>query len=140
LGIAVESSIILKIPIRARIPARKYEITKLIFASSGGTVHVFQNAAVVADSDGDGVVDGEDNCRLTANTDQRDTNGDGYGNMCDCDLDNDDVVGMTDFGIFRREWNTSGTGIDSDFNGDEVVNYFDYSIFGMRYRSVAPFE
>ena len=118
----------------------RFQPVYLITASSGGTVHVFQDAAVVADSDGDGIVDGEDNCRLTPNADQRDTNGDGYGNICDCDLDNDDVVGMSDFNIFKTEWNTSGAGIDSDFDGDEMVDALDFDTFKSRWGSVAPFE
>ena len=94
----------------------------------------------VFDTDGDGVFDGEDNCRLTANADQRDTDGDGYGNICDCDLDNDDMVNMEDFLIFKTAWGTTGTGIDSDFNGDEIVNMSDFNIFKSYYNSFAPFE
>jgi len=35
------------------------------------------------DADGDGVPNGSDNCPLTANPDQRDTDGDGLGDACD---------------------------------------------------------
>jgi hypothetical protein len=35
------------------------------------------------DTDGDGIGDGIDNCRLTPNTDQTDTDGDGIGDACD---------------------------------------------------------
>ncbi len=41
------------------------------------------------DSDGDGVPDEIDNCRLTYNPDQADTDGDGVGDACDCDADGD---------------------------------------------------
>lgn len=37
------------------------------------------------DSDGDGVIDIDDNCLLTPNPDQADYNGDGFGDLCDCD-------------------------------------------------------
>src|SRR5262249_43774017 len=37
------------------------------------------------DTDGDGVVDCLDNCRLVANPDQRDSDGDGTGDACDLD-------------------------------------------------------
>lgn len=37
----------------------------------------------VNDEDGDGVVDGTDNCLTTPNGDQRDTDGDGLGDACD---------------------------------------------------------
>ena len=48
--------------------------------------------AAVADRDGDGVPDAKDNCRDLPNANQRDTDGDGYGNLCDADFDNDGVV------------------------------------------------
>ena len=48
--------------------------------------------AAADDRDGDGVPDAEDNCRDLPNADQRDTDGDGYGNRCDPDFDNDGVV------------------------------------------------
>ena len=106
----------------------------------GDVVKCSYDYPVPVDTDGDGVIDGEDNCRLTPNADQRDTNDDGYGNICDCDLNNDGSVNMGDFAIFRTEWNTAGPGIDSDFDGDEMVDALDYNIFRTRYGSVAPFE
>lgn len=50
------------------------------------------------DTDGDGVLDGVDNCTLVPNADQRDTNSDGYGNLCDGDVDGDGVV-TTSWGV-----------------------------------------
>jgi hypothetical protein len=44
------------------------------------------------DSDGDGIPDDEDNCLAHANPAQRDSDGDGYGNRCDPDVDNDGIV------------------------------------------------
>ena len=44
------------------------------------------------DVDGDGIRDKEDNCLDTANPDQRDSNGDGIGNRCDPDVNNDGRV------------------------------------------------
>ena len=41
------------------------------------------------DIDGDGVADDEDNCVDVANGDQSDSNGDGFGNRCDADVNND---------------------------------------------------
>ncbi len=41
------------------------------------------NCGPVADSDGDGVGDDEDNCPETANPDQEDADGDGLGDACD---------------------------------------------------------
>lgn len=44
------------------------------------------------DLDGDGVPDARDNCRHLPNRDQRDADGDGFGNFCDADFDNDGRV------------------------------------------------
>ena len=49
-------------------------------------------ALLSSDSDGDGVPNTSDNCQLLPNANQRDTDADGYGNLCDADLDNDGVV------------------------------------------------
>jgi uncharacterized protein (TIGR03790 family) len=51
-----------------------------------------------ADRDGDGVANASDNCLDLANANQRDTDADGYGNLCDADLDNDDVI-TTSWGV-----------------------------------------
>jgi hypothetical protein len=44
------------------------------------------------DADGDGVADARDNCLHLPNADQRDTDGDGFGNLCDADFDGDGRV------------------------------------------------
>lgn len=43
----------------------------------------------IADSDGDTILDGVDNCRLVENTNQRDTDNDGAGDLCEDDTDGD---------------------------------------------------
>jgi len=78
------------------------------------------------DTDADTVPDALDNCVLKANTDQRDTDGDDYGNVCDPDLNNDGLVTVTDFLILRGRLN--GTDADADFNGDGVVTVTDFLI------------
>src|SRR5262249_21699034 len=50
-----------------------------------------------ADRDGDGVPDAEDDCVDTPNPSQLDSDGDGFGNACDADYDNDGVVGAADW-------------------------------------------
>jgi len=43
----------------------------------------------LGDIDGDRVLDDEDNCQETFNPDQSDIDGDGYGDVCDLDIDGD---------------------------------------------------
>ena len=85
------------------------------------------------DSDGDGVTDDADNCILTANTDQRDTDGDGIGNICDADIaprpSNDCLVDGKDIRLFRA---TLGSAVgdnnyleEADFNGDGIIDRLD---------------
>ena len=83
------------------------------------------NTAYGADGDGDTIDDSVDNCLLVANTPQRDTNGDGYGNLCDGDLTGNGVVDYDD--VNRTYWyfGTEGDGSynpDADIDGDGVVN------------------
>ncbi|NNF17147.1 MAG: hypothetical protein HKN70_10395 [Gammaproteobacteria bacterium] len=80
------------------------------------------------DSDGDGVADDLDNCVLVANPDQRDTHGDGYGNLCDPDLNNDGIVNFLDLSEFSNSFLAVGPDLDADFNGDELVNFGDLPI------------
>ena len=83
--------------------------------------------------DGDGVGDACDNCTLVANADQRDTNGDGFGNICDADLNGDLVANLSDFSLFRSAFGTPDP--DADLNGDGVVNLSDFSIFRASFGS-----
>ena len=68
------------------------------------------------DSDGDGILDGTDNCPLTANTDQTDTDGDGQGDACDGDDDGDGILDGTDNCPLTA--NTDQTDTDGDGQGD----------------------
>jgi hypothetical protein len=55
-----------------------------------------------ANSDSDEFGDVCDNCTLVANADQRDTDGDDYGNICDADLNNSGgTVNLSDYSLFR---------------------------------------
>jgi len=84
------------------------------------------------DTDGDGVADDQDNCTDVVNADQRDTNGDGFGNACDADLNNDNVINTTDLGLLRTVFFDVGD-LDADFNGDGVVNTADLGIMKLRF-------
>ena len=84
-----------------------------------------------ADTDGDGVSDALDNCVLEANPDQRDTDGDLIGNICDADFNNDCIVNVVDLGIMRSVFFTSDA--DVDLNGDGVVNVVDLGILRAKF-------
>lgn len=51
---------------------------------------------ILADTDGDTVSDGCDNCDFASNLDQRDTDADGDGDACDLDDDDDGVSDLSD--------------------------------------------
>ena len=57
-------------------------------------------AGMAPDDDADGVPNPDDNCRVDANPDQDDTDGDDCGNLCDADYDNNGTVAIGDFGAF----------------------------------------
>ena len=78
------------------------------------------------DGDGDGVIDGVDNCLARANADQFDTDEDGYGNACDADINNDCIVNASDLAALRLLFFTTSPNVD--FNGDGVVNSSDLAI------------
>ena len=98
------------------------------------------------DDDNDGLFNGIDNCIGVANgpaipdagsNSQLDSNGDGYGNSCDADLNNDGVVNGLDVGPFVVEFGTAGP--DADLNGDGVVNGLDTGLFiGMFGQAPGP--
>ncbi len=75
------------------------------------------------DTDADGVCDSVDNCPLVANTDQLDTDGDGMGNACDPDDDND---GLSD--TFELSIGTDPLKADTD--GDGISDYNEVNFDG----------
>lgn len=78
------------------------------------------------DSDGDGLNNEVDNCTRIANADQRDTNNDGYGNLCDADLNNDGIVNGPDQTRMRAALGTHNP--DADLDGNGVVDRRDLAI------------
>lgn len=76
--------------------------------------------------DGDTIDDSIDNCTQVANEDQRDTDGDGYGNYCDPDLDNNNIVNTDDYNLLKLEFYSNDA--NADFDGDMQVNFVDLGI------------
>ena len=133
---------------------------------SGGVdldaVAVLNSSAL--DTDEDHITDYWDNCSETENQKQYDTDEDGYGNMCDCDIDGeeggDGAVSMADYFVFMQAFGSNGPiripgepgqpdeyidpsenwNADADFDGDNYVTMADYFIFTERFGSSAPFN
>ncbi len=91
---------------------------------------VLSSVAHAADTDGDGVLDALDNCTLVANPSQYDADGDGYGNICDADLNQSGRVTSTDYLILRNALNTTNPVCDLDSSGSVTVA--DYTILRKR--------
>lgn len=96
------------------------------------------------DEDGDGVANAVDNCYEVANPSQLDADGDGCGNLCDADFDQDGVEGGSDFNTFRLCFGQSvpGTGptddptcAESDLDGDGIVGGPDFNRFRLAFGS-----
>ncbi len=92
------------------------------------------NAQGVADFDFDGVGDTLDNCIEIANADQRDSNGDGYGNVCDGDLDNDGDVDGADLDDMKAAF--FGTDADADMDGNGGVDFLDLGRMAAQYGGI----
>jgi len=84
------------------------------------------SAFAATDTDGDGVADVSDNCILTSNPLQRDTDSDGFGNFCDPDFDNNMIVNAADLAYMKTMFFNNDP--DADLNGDGVVNAADLAI------------
>ncbi|MFK8015074.1 MAG: hypothetical protein AB8G17_06505 [Gammaproteobacteria bacterium] len=85
----------------------------------------FEGATV--DTDSDGIIDAADNCTLVGNPSQLDSDGDGYGNACDGDFNNDCIVNIADLALLRQFFFTGNPIFD--LNGDGVVNIADLGLF-----------
>jgi MYXO-CTERM domain-containing protein len=81
------------------------------------------------DKDGDGIGDSKDNCPSNKNTDQKDTDKDKKGNVCDTDDDGDGVVDTKDNCPLNSNANQKDTDgdkkgdtCDTDDDGDSVTD------------------
>lgn len=95
--------------------------------------NIVLEVALVADSDADGIPDDLDNCIERANPSQLDTDGDGYGNACDPDFNNNGIVDSQDGALLRSRFGST-THPDQDLNGNGIVDSQDgallRSLFG----------
>lgn len=84
------------------------------------------------DNDGDGVADAIDNCLAVLNPAQVDSDGDGFGNACDGDLNNDGFTNAFDYALLRTLLGTPSTPptySPADFNADGYINQQDWALF-----------
>ncbi len=100
-----------------------------IFADVYGpnvVAHAVSRVKPSADQDDDGIPDAEDHSTEVPNADQRDTNADGYGNLCDADINNDGAVDFLDLGLLKAVFFTDDA--DADLNGDGGVDFLDLGL------------
>ena len=103
-------------------------------------------AGVSSDVDNDTVPDAVDNCLNEPNgaaeapNNQCDTDADGYGNACDFDVNQDNVIGLPDFGPFTASFGGSGHPTNSaDANCDGLIGLPDFGVFTATFGlSVGP--
>ena len=104
------------------------------------------NAGSVADGDGDLVPDVFDNCSDPAtgangpndDSNQVDSDQDGYGNHCDADYDNDGalLVNLPDFSIFLAAFTNTTPNAGTDHNGDGITSVADFGTFLAAFQTV----
>jgi len=116
----------------------EWKTTVFLDSDGDGYLDGCDNCASVAnadqlDTDGDGAGDACDNCTQVANANQLDTDADGIGNMCDCDFNNDNFCGGPDFtlfiGCFNKPVGSNLTCQAADMNGDNFVGGPDFTLF-----------
>ena len=128
------ASLRLEFPLGANEVERNFEVSVLSFDRLGSPsetrMTVIASSGPLLDSDHDGVPDFRDNCQHESNPSQFDSDGDGYGNSCDGDLNQNGFVNVQDFGIFISAFTSRlGDGNhlpEADFNHDNVVDAFDF--------------
>ena len=89
--------------------------------------------AFALDRDMDGVPDVDDNCIVDPNgpllgacSAQEDADGDGFGNSCDADFDQDNIAAGSDFAILLSVFGTADAVVDMDCDG--IVAGSDFAI------------
>jgi len=108
------------------VPAGSFNLMAAIRGTAPQDQNILNNEAMtplitpIADGDGDGVPDTNDNCKAVANADQKNNDGDVLGDICDDDDDND--------GIPDAQENAMGTNsMNPDSDGDGLIDSKDKS-------------
>ena len=112
-----------------------FEINKLLAGLPEVSEALDKVYVMVVDTDADGIRDTKDNCIEEPNgtlipdaggNSQLDTDGDGYGNLCDPDFNGDLTVNAADLAYMKTHFFT--TDADADLTGDGIVNAADLAI------------
>ena len=93
------------------------------FAPTSPVFAASLNVNALWDRDLDGALDEADNCLEVANASQLDADGDGFGNACDADLNNDGSVGLDDVNMILGAMMAPLPA--ADLNGDGIVGLDD---------------
>ena len=93
--------------------------TKTNYKLQAGSVRSFFSAG--PDTDNDTIPDGLDNCPQDTNPDQLNTDGDGFGNVCDSDDDNDSMPDT--YEQANACLNPLVANATANPDGDELINY-----------------
>ena len=109
----------------AGVPLKFIQTQGALFGGQNDTNGVYWSEE--PDADFDGVLNQDDNCVFAANADQRDTDADGFGNACDADFNNNDVVDPGDFTLLKNRFGQTGYP-DQDLNGNGVVDPGDFTV------------
>jgi hypothetical protein len=93
------------------------------------------------DTDGDGVLDNNDNCSLKINPAQDDTDGDDCGNLCDADYNQTGTITFGDFGQFSIVFGLTGHPLQQHvepISAANVVNFADFGYFASVFGTGLP--
>lgn len=103
-------------PVASFIFKGQAETNSNLNSSVGGTDFLIWQYG--SDFDGDGIIDGEDNCYKIVNPEQRDYDNDGKGDLCDSDDDGDGI--LDDYDDCTPDLNNSS---DTDWVSDQYTDH-----------------